>query len=290
MLIMRLTVRDIQKLKDDGERIPMITAYDAMSARLSEAAGIPMILVGDSVGMVVQGHNSPIPVKLEDVIYHASIVSRVTTQALIVGDMPFQTYTVSPEQALTNGARLMQEGGVTAVKLEGGEKFAPMIEKITSAGIPVMAHIGLTPQSVNKLGGWRVQGRDVDGARQLLRDAEAVQAAGAFAVVLESVPAQLAEMITDKLHIPTIGIGAGIHCDGEVQVFHDILGMFDEFVPRHTHRYAEVGALIRESIESYAQDVKARTFPTDENSFTMKEEVLTALRTNGTNGRGSEQT
>lgn len=275
---MRLTVRDIQKLKESGERIPMITAYDAMSARLSEAAGVPMILVGDSLGMVVQGHDSPIPVKLEHIIYHASIVSRVTQRPLIVGDLPFQTYTVSAEQALINATQLMQEGGVTAIKLEGGEKFAPTIEKIVTAGIPVMAHLGLTPQSVNKFGGWRVQGRDIDGARQLIRDAEAIQAAGAFAVVLESVPAPLAEIITNKLTIPTIGIGAGIHCDGEVQVFHDILGMFDEFIPRHTTRYAELSGVIQGAIEAYARDVKAGKFPTDANSFTMKDEVLAALQ------------
>ncbi len=278
---MRLTVRDIQKMKANHEPIPVITAYDAPSARLSEAAGIPIILVGDSLGMVVQGHDTPVPVKLEHMIYHASIVSRVTTRPLIVGDLPFMTYSVSIEQALSNAARLMQEGGVGVVKLEGGEAFAPTIARLVTAGIPVMAHIGLLPQSVNQVGGMRVQGRDIEGARQLLRDAQAVQDAGAFAVVLESMPSELGRMITEQLTIPTIGIGAGLFCDGQVQVFHDIMGMFEDFIPRHTRRYAETGKTIREAVAAYADDVKARRFPTDENSFTLKDDVLNALYGDG---------
>ena len=188
---MRITVRDIQKMKDDHEPIVMLTAYDATSARLSEAAGVPMLLVGDSLGMVIQGHETPIPVTLDHIIYHASIVTRVTKQPLVVGDMPFMSYHVSIEQALTNAGRLMQESGVSAIKMEGGESLAETISRVVDAGIPVMAHIGLMPQSVYKVGGMRVQGRDLDSAQQLLRDAHAVQAAGAFAVVLESVPAPL---------------------------------------------------------------------------------------------------
>ena len=275
---MRLTVRDIQKMKDDHQPIPVITAYDAPSAKLAEMAEIPVILVGDSLGMVVQGHDTPIPVTLDHMIYHTSMVARVAKNALIVGDLPFMTYNVSLEQALESAWRMMQEGGATAVKFEGGERIAPTIRAIVDAGIPVMGHIGLTPQSVNKLGGMKVQGRDIETARQLILDAEAVQEAGAFAIVLESMPTPLAQMITDRLHIPTIGIGAGIGCDGQVQVWHDLLGIFDDFVPRHTRHYAEIGTTIREALRAYAADVKAKEFPTDENSFSMKPEVLAALQ------------
>ncbi len=277
---MRITIRDLQKMKADHEPIVMLTAYDLISARLSEAAGIPVLLVGDSLGMVIQGHEVPIPVTLDHIIYHASIVTRVTSKALVVGDMPFMSYHVSIEQALTNVGRLMQESGVEAVKMEGGELLAETISRVVDAGIPVMAHIGLMPQSVYKVGGMRVQGRDLDTAQQLIRDAQAVQQAGAFAVVLESVPAPLAQIITGRLHIPTIGIGAGPHCDGQVQVFHDILGLFEEFVPRHTKQYAHLSADIQSAISAYMQDVQAGTFPTAENSFSMKDDVLAALRTN----------
>lgn len=275
---MRLTVRDLQKMKDRGEKIVMLTAYDATSARLVEAAGVSVLLVGDTLGMVVQGHDSTIPVTLNHMIYHCEIVTRVTQKPLIVGDMPFMTYAISPEQALANAARLMQEGGVSCVKLEGGAFIAPTIERIVRAGIPVMAHIGLTPQSVYQIGGFRVQGRDLDAARQLIRDADAVQAAGAFAVVLELVPAPLAKIVTERLRIPTIGIGAGASCDGQVQVYHDMFGLFEAFLPRHAKQYAKLGDLIREAVARYAAEVAAGDFPTEENSFTMEESVITALR------------
>ena len=278
---MRITVRDIQKMKDDGEPIVMLTAYDATSARLSESAGVPMLLVGDTLGMVIQGHEFPIPVTLDHIIYHASIVTRVTNKALIVGDMPFMSYHVSIEQALTNAGRLMQESGVEAVKMEGGESLAETIHRVVDAGIPVMAHIGLMPQSVYKVGGFRVQGRDLDTAQHLLRDAQAVEEAGAFAVVLESLPAPLAQLITERLHIPTIGIGAGPYCSGQVQVFHDILGLFEDFIPRHTKRYANLGEIAREAISAYVREVQARTFPDADHSFTMKDDVLAALRSDG---------
>ncbi len=275
---MRLTVRDILKLKHDGTPIAMVTAYDASSARLAEAAGFSMLLVGDSLGMVVQGHELPIPVTIEHMVYHASIVARVTTKPLIVGDLPFMTYSVSPEQALTNAARLMQEGGVSAVKLEGGEPFAPTIARLVTAGIPVMAHVGLMPQSVHKVGGMRVQGRDLEAARQLIRDAELVQAAGAFAVVVESVPAPLAKLVTERLSIPTIGIGAGPDCSGQVQVFHDLLGLFEGFVPRHTRQYAQLGQAAQAALTQYRADVESGEFPTAGQSFTMKDDVLALLR------------
>jgi 3-methyl-2-oxobutanoate hydroxymethyltransferase len=283
---MRLTIRDIQRMKGSGERIAMLTAYDALSARVSEAAGVPMLLVGDTLGMVIQGHDNTIPVKLEHIIYHAEIVTRVTQRPLVVGDMPFMTYSVSAEEALRNAGKLMQEGGVGAIKLEGGEHIAPVIKQIVQAGIPVMAHIGLTPQSVNEFGGFRVQGKEVKTAQQLLRDAEAVQEAGAFAVVLELVTAPLSQMITERLDIPTIGIGAGSGCDGQVQVFHDILSLYDAFVPKHTKRYADIGGQMRTAVESYVQEVKAGTFPTDANSFQMNADVLVALREAEVNGSG----
>ncbi|MEL6151432.1 MAG: 3-methyl-2-oxobutanoate hydroxymethyltransferase [Chloroflexota bacterium] len=270
----RLTIRDIQKMRDKGEPITMLTAYDATSARLSEAAGVPMLLVGDTLGMVIQGHDSTIPVTLDQMIYHASIVTRVTQKPLVVGDLPFGTYTISAEQALRSSARMMQEGGVSTVKLEGGEALAPTIERIVNSGIPVMGHIGLTPQSVNGFGGFRVQGRGMDSAKQLIRDAEALQDAGAFAIVLELVPTPLSKAITERIEIPTIGIGAGMHTSGQVQVFHDILGLFADFIPKHTRRYADLGTAMQSAIQQYVDDVEARNFPTDDNSFSMSEDVL----------------
>lgn len=273
----RYTVRDIQRMKDDAAPITMLTAYDAVSARLAEAAAIPLLLVGDTLGMVVQGHESTIPVTLEQMIYHAAIVTRITRKAFVIGDLPFMTYSINAEQAMHSAARMMQEAGVSCVKLEGGETMAPTIARLVEAGIPVMAHIGLTPQSVNRFGGFWVQGKDEASARQLWRDAQAVQEAGAFAVVLELVPARLAAFLTARLDIPTIGIGAGAECDGQVQVFHDILGLFDDFVPRHTRRYAELGDLIRETLTQYRDEVQRRAFPTDENSFRIDEAVVEAL-------------
>ena len=275
---MRLTIRDIQKMKADSVPITMLTAYDATSARICEATKIPMILVGDTLGMVVQGHDTTIPVTIDHMVYHCSIVTRVTQHPFIVGDMPFMSYSISPEQALANAARLMQEGGVSSVKLEGGEIMSPTIERIVRSGIPVMGHVGLTPQSVNQFGGFRVQGKQLESARQVLRDAEAVQAAGAFAIVLELLPTKLAQLITERLDIPTIGIGAGVHCDGQVQVFHDILALFDAFVPRHTKQYANVGEMMRQAVYQYCDDVVARSFPTQENSFSMSDEVIETLR------------
>ena len=274
----RLTILDIQAMKTNGEKITLMTAYDAVSARLAEAAGIPILLVGDTLGMVVQGHTSTIPVTLDHMIYHCQIVNRVTNKVFIVGDMPFITATTDAHDTLKNAARLMQAGGASCVKIEGGEFIAPTIAKIVQAGIPVMAHIGLTPQSVGQFGGFKVQGRDLARARQLLADARAVQEAGAFAVVLELVPTPLATLITEQLHIPTIGIGAGAGCSGQVQVFHDVLGLFDAFIPRHTKRYADLSKVIQDALAQYREDVQAGAFPTDANSFTMDESVIEALR------------
>jgi len=273
-----MTIRNIQKMKASGELIAMLTAYDATSAYLSEQAGAPILLVGDSMGMVIQGHQSTIPVTLDHIIYHSQIVVRATERALIVGDLPFMSYKVSAEQGMQNAARLMQESGVGAVKLEGGEYIAPTIDRLVQAGIPVMAHIGLTPQSVNQFGGFRVQGKDRDTAEQLLCDAQAVQDAGAFAIVLELVPTQLAQEITSHLKIPTIGIGAGPHCSGQVQVFHDLLGLFPSFGPRHSKQYVNAGQLISDGLKHYVEDVQAGRFPTAENSSTMNEEILESIR------------
>jgi len=278
IIMARYTILDIQAMKSKNEKISVMTAYDATSARIAESAGIPLLLVGDTLGMVVQGHTSTIPVTLDHMIYHTQIVNRVTSKAFIIGDMPFMTATTDAHETLKNAARLMQEGGASCIKLEGGEFIAPTIAKIVQAGIPVMAHIGLTPQSVGQFGGFKVQGRDLGRARQLLADARAVQEAGAFSVVLELVPTPLATLITEQLTIPTIGIGAGAGCSGQVQVFHDVLGLFDGFIPRHTKRYADVGALIEEALTNYHADVQTGAFPTDANGFTMDATVIEALR------------
>jgi len=275
---MRLTIRDIQKMKQDGTKITMLTAYDATSARLAEVAEIPMLLVGDTLGMVIQGHDSTLPVTLDQMIYHASIVSRVTEQSFVVGDLPFMTYHVNPEQALTSAGRMMQEAQVSCVKLEGGESMAPTIQRIVQAGIPVTAHIGLTPQSVNQFGGFRVQGRQMESARQLIKDALAVQDAGAFCVVLELVPQHLALFITELLDIPTIGIGAGVGCDGQVQVFHDILALFEDFIPRHTQHFAPIGQQIKDALMDYRTQVESESFPTDANAFSMNADVIAQLK------------
>ena len=274
---MRMTIRDFQKIKEEDEKIVMLTAYDAFSARVSEAAGVPALLVGDSLGMVVQGRDSTIPVTMEHMIYHSEIVARVTERPLVVGDLPFMSYNINQEQAIENAGRMMQEAGVGAVKLEGGEHVARTIEHIVSNGIPVMGHVGLTPQSVHQFGGYRVQGKQVEAARKLIRDAEAVQSAGAFAVVLELVPAQVSTLVTERLNIPTIGIGAGPHCDGQVQVFHDILAIFSDFTPKHAKRFARVGDISQAAIAQFMNDVHAGIFPAEENSATMNEEVLGAL-------------
>jgi 3-methyl-2-oxobutanoate hydroxymethyltransferase len=276
-MTMRMTIRDFQKIKEEDEKIVMLTAYDAFSARVAEAAGVPALLVGDSLGMVVQGRDSTIPVTMEHMIYHCEIVARVTERPLVIGDLPFMSYNINREQAIENAGRLMQESGVGAVKLEGGEYVAKTIEHIVSNGIPVMAHVGLTPQSVHQFGGYRVQGKQVEAARKLIRDADAVQSAGAFAVVLELVPAQVSALVTERLKIPTIGIGAGPHCDGQVQVFHDILAIFSDFTPKHAKRFARVGDVSQAAIAQFMNDVHAGIFPGEENSSLMSDEVLGAL-------------
>jgi 3-methyl-2-oxobutanoate hydroxymethyltransferase len=264
-------------MKAKGEKIPMVTAYDYPTARLAEAADIPMLLVGDSLGMVVLGYDSTIPVTMEDMLHHVKAVARGAKKALIVADLPFMTYHIDVAQALTNAGRMVQEGGAQAVKLEGGECVAETVRRVVSCGIPVMGHIGMTPQSVNAFGGYRVQGRGRREAAQLLRDAQALEAAGAFAVVLELLPTPLAGLLSRRLSIPTIGIGAGPDCDGQVQVLHDMLGMFTDFVPKHAKQYAHLAQTIQEALAGYAREVREGCFPTDKESFTMDEAVLREL-------------
>lgn len=269
---MRTTILDIQKLKARGERIPMVTAYDYTSAQFVDRAGIPIILVGDSLGMVVLGHQSTVPVTTDEMLHHIRAVVRGSQQALVVGDMPFLTYT-SAEQALRTAGRILQEGGAQAVKLEGGAAVAPIIRRLVELGIPVMGHLGFTPQSVNQIG-TRIQGRHASAARVLIEDALALQEAGAFAIVLELIPWQLAREVTGRLRIPTIGIGAGVECDGQVQVWHDLLGLYSDFSPRHAKQYATLGETIVEALGGYAREVRERTFPTAEHSAAMDDAAL----------------
>ncbi len=261
------TVLDIQKMKAEGERIAVLTAYDYPFARLMDLAGIDVILVGDSVGSVVSGYDHTLPVTMEEMIYHTRAVVRGSSGAMVVADMPFLSYQVDLRDARLNAGRLIKEGGAQAIKLEGGVNVAPIIRAIVDMDIPVVAHIGLTPQSIHRMGGFRVQGKREEQAEQLLTDALAVQEAGAFAVVLEGIPAPLAQRITEALSIPTIGIGAGIHCDGQVLVIHDILGLCEKYSPKFVKRYADVSETISQGIRNYIREVKDGVFPGEEHSF-----------------------
>lgn len=274
---MRVRVGYFQQQKERGQPIVMLTAYDATSARIAEQAGIQVLLVGDTLGMVVQGHDTTVPVTLDEMLYHTRLVVRGTERAFIVGDLPFMTYNISAEQALQNAARFLQQAGAHSVKLEGGRHIAPTIRRLVDNGIPVMAHLGLTPQSVLQLGGWRVQGNTPAAASRLLDDAKAVEDAGAYAVVLELVPAELAELLSVRLRIPTIGIGAGPGCDGQVQVLHDILGLFEAFIPKHTRQFAQLGASMRTAIAAYKTEVEQHHFPTRAHAPSMDATLLDAL-------------
>src|SRR5512138_748739 len=266
-----VTLHDLRRMKDAGEKIAVVTAYDATMARLVDAAGVDAVLVGDSLGMVVQGHDSTLPVTLDQMVYHCAAVRRGLARGdgrtHLVGDLPFGSYQSSPDDAVRAAVRLAAEGGVEAVKLEGGADYAEVVRRIVRAGIPVMGHIGLTPQSVHRMGGYVVQGKDADKAQQLLRDAKALEAAGCYAVVLECIPTELARIITSQLSIPTIGIGAGPHCDGQVLVLNDLLGLDDAFTPRFVKRFGEVGEGIRAAVAGYVREVRGRTFPGPEHGF-----------------------
>ncbi len=263
----RVTVTDFLIKKQRGEKLALLTAYDYPTAFFVDEAGVDAILVGDTLGMVVLGLETTLPVTMEQMLDRTAAVVRAAKRALVIADMPFLSYQVNDDEAVRNAGRFLKEAGAHAVKLEGGHRIAGLVRRLTEAGIPVMGHIGMTPQSVHQFGGFRLQGREREGASRLLEDAVELQAAGAFSVVLELIPAELAAAITRALAIPTIGIGAGPECDGEVQVFHDILGLFEWLKPRHTKRYAELGEVIRRAVGQYVAEVRAGEFPRDENSF-----------------------
>ncbi|KAF5041091.1 3-methyl-2-oxobutanoate hydroxymethyltransferase [anaerobic digester metagenome] len=275
------TLNDFLRMKKDGEKIVMLTAYDYPSARLAEEAGVDVILVGDSLGMVVLGYDSTVPVTMADMIHHTRAVRRGAGKTFVVTDMPFLSYQISPAQALENAGRLVQEGGCEAVKVEGGEEIAAQVRALTRAGIPVCAHVGLTPQSATALSGYKVQGRTAEAANKLLRDALALEEAGAFMIVLECIPVQVAQLVTGRLSIPTIGIGAGAACDGQVLVWHDTLGMFDRFTPKFVKKFETLGVKAREAVEAYASEVREGTFPGPEHTFTMNEAELKRIYGDG---------
>jgi 3-methyl-2-oxobutanoate hydroxymethyltransferase len=263
----RKTILDIKKMKASGEKITVLTAYDYAISSILDECGIDMILVGDSLGMVVLGYETTLPVTMEDMLHHTKAVSRAAPNSMIIADMPFLSYQVSPQLALSNAGRFLQEAGAQAVKLEGGRESAEMVSKITTAGIPVMAHVGLTPQSIHQIGGFKVQGKKEDAALRLIEDAKILEDAGAFSIVLELVPEKLAEEITKSISIPTIGIGAGIYCDGQVLVINDMLGMYDKFTPKHVKKYANLNPEIKKAVKSYISEVKNCSFPDSEHSF-----------------------
>ncbi|WP_418349968.1 3-methyl-2-oxobutanoate hydroxymethyltransferase [Slackia isoflavoniconvertens] len=274
---MKNTAATFTAAKAKGEKLSMLTAYDYSTAKLEDESGINGILVGDSLGNVVLGYEDTVSVTMEDMIHHGAAVARGAKNALVVVDMPFMSYEVTVEEAVRNAGRLMKEGRAGAVKLEGGVRVAEQIRAIVKAGIPVMGHIGLTPQSINVFGGFKVQGKSEEAARALLADAKAVEEAGAFAVVIEAVPAALAQMITDAVSIPTIGIGAGAGCDGQILVYQDMLGMFSDFTPKFVKRYANVGEVMREAFANYAAEVASGAFPTEEHTYKIKDDVLEKL-------------
>lgn len=274
----RITISDVREMKARGEKIAMLTAYDYATAKLVDEAGLPLILVGDSLGMVMLGYPDTLHVSLEDMLRHTAAVARGVKHALVVGDMPFMTYQLNAEEAMRNAARFLTEGNAQAIKLEGGSpQIVETVARMTAVGIPVMGHLGLTPQSVNQLGGYKVQGRSRNAAQRMLDEALALEQAGAFALVLETVPSPLAALISRKLTIPTIGIGAGGGCDGQVQVIHDVIGLTVDYVPRHARQYAQVGSLIAAAARDYMADVRSGNFPTEAQSFKMDESVLEGL-------------
>lgn len=274
---MKNTVVTFQKAKANGEKLTMLTAYDYSTAKLIDEAGVNSILVGDSLGNVVLGYEDTLSVTMEDMIHHGAAVARGAKNALVVIDMPFMSYQTGVYDAVVNAGRLMKEGRAGAVKLEGGEEVCPQIKAITAAGIPVVAHLGLTPQSINAFGGYKVQGKSEAAARKLLSDAKAVEEAGAFAVVLECVPAKLAKLVTEQLSIPTIGIGAGNVCDGQVLVYQDMLGMFSDFTPKFVKCFANIGEVMKEAFRNYCTEVQEGTFPAKEHEYTISDDILEKL-------------
>lgn len=274
---MKNTVQTFKEAKNNHTKLAMLTAYDYSTAKLQDEAGIHGILVGDSLGNVILGYEDTISVTMEDMIHHGAAVARGAKNALVVVDMPFMSYQTSVYDAVVNAGRLMKEGRANAVKLEGGVSVCPQIKAITDAGIPVMAHLGLTPQSINAFGGFKVQGKNEAAARKLIDDAKAVEEAGAFALVLECVPAKLAKIISEQLIIPTIGIGAGAGCDGQILVYQDMLGMFSDYTPKFVKRFAEVGSVMKEAFANYIKEVQAETYPAEEHTFKIDDGVLEKL-------------
>ena len=273
-----MTPVDIQTMKNEGKKISMLTAYDYPMALLEDRAGIEIILVGDSLGMTVLGYENTIPVTMDEMIHHTKAVTRGTKYALIIGDMPFMSYNTSEREAILNAGRFMKEGGADAVKLEGGAGVKDIVKAIVRAGIPVMGHIGLTPQTISMLGGFKVQGKDAQAAQRIIDDALLLEDAGAFSVLLEAIPAPIAKRITERLKVPTIGIGAGVHCDGQVLVVHDMLGLFDRFTPKFVKRYVNLTELILKAFASYKEEVLKGEFPTDEHSYHIDEKELSKVK------------
>ncbi len=273
----RISILDLQREKKEGQPICMLTAYDYPTALAVDRAGIEVILVGDSLGMVVLGYENTLPVTMEDMLHHCKAVARGAQTALLIGDMPFLSYQVSVSEAVRNAGRFLQEAGMQAVKLEGGRERLEAVRAIVAAGIPVMGHLGLTPQSVSVLGGFKPQGRTIQAAQRLAEDARLLQEAGCFSLVLESVPEKLAEWISKHLTIPTIGIGAGAGCDGQVLVLHDMLGLFDRFTPRFVKRYAELHAVMQDALHAYQADVQNHHFPAEEHTYEISEQVWEAF-------------
>ncbi len=263
----KVTTQTIRKMKQDGKKITMLTAYDYSMAALLDQVGIDILLVGDSLGMVVLGYETTLPVTMEEMLHHTRAVSRSVRRAMVVGDMPFMSYQISAEQALENAGRFLKEANAHAVKLEGGQEIADTVKKIVESGIPVMGHLGLTPQSIHQLGGYGVQGKESKAARKMIQDAKALEAAGIFSLVLECVPTSLAKVITEEISVPTIGIGAGIHCDGQVLVTHDLLGFFEKFIPKFVKRYAELNKPVKEAVRQFIEEVQTGKFPGVEHSF-----------------------
>lgn len=274
---MKNTILTFQKAKENGEKLSMLTAYDYSMAKIIDESGVNGILIGDSLGMVVKGDEDTLGVTVDDIIYHTKAVKKGAKNALIVSDMPFLSYHVSVEEAVMNAGRLMKEGGANAVKLEGGANIAKQVKAIVDAQIPVMGHLGLTPQSVNAFGGFRVQGKSEEAARKLIEDAKALEEAGVFAITLEGIPAKLAEIITKTVSVPTIGIGAGKECDGQILVYQDMLGMFSDFVPKFVKQYANIGTAMREAIGSYVKEVQDGIFPQEEHTYKIDETIIEKL-------------
>ncbi len=273
----KLTIFDLQAKAARGEKIFQVTAVDYPTAQLVDRAGIDCILIGDSLGMTALGYSGTVPVTMDEMIHHAKAISRAARRAILVGDLPLGAYHASTQDAINSAMRMVKEGGADVVKIEGGEDFAPMAEAVVKAGIPVMAHIGLTPQLVSKIGGFRVQGKSAETGVQLLKDALAMEKAGCFAIVLEAIPDRVAQLITERLEIPTIGIGAGSHCDGQNLVLHDMVGLFDRFTPKFVKKYANCWEVIGKALQDFQEDVRKGEFPKAEHSFTMKDEEYQAF-------------